>query len=194
MGEDETMTFEELKKVNESIKLVDIKGKNYAQVNERIKAFRQLFPDGKITTDIVQMDNGVVTMKATVMDEEDNILATGFANEKESASYINKTSYIENCETSAVGRALGFLGIGIDLGIASAEEVQNAEENEAPPLAKARDQFNEKVTFLQKKGLSLDEIAGRVGLGNGSVLEGWQKSFGTLSKLDSLLYQLCSES
>ena len=188
------MTFEELKKVNESINLVDIKGKNYAQVNERIKAFRQLFPDGTITTEIVQMDNGVVTMKATVMDEENNVLATGFANEKESSSYINKTSYIENCETSAVGRALGFLGIGIDLGIASAEEVQNAEANEAPPLAKARDQFNEKVTFLQKKGLSLDEIAGKVGLGNGSVLEGWQKSFGTLSKLDSLLYQLCSES
>ena len=187
------MTYQDLQKVNESITMVDIKGKSYAQVNERIKAFRQLFPEGSITTEIINMDNGVVTMKAIVRDNSEKILATGYANEKESSSYINKTSYIENCETSAVGRALGFLGIGIDLGIASAEEVQNANANEAPPIVKARDQFNEKVTFLQKHGMSLDEIASSVGLSNGQVLEGWMKSFSTLDKLDSLLYKLCSE-
>lgn len=187
------MTYEELKKVNETIKMVDIKGKDYAQVNERIKAFRQLFPEGSITTSIVNMENGIITMKAVVMDEEGNVLSTGFANEKESASYINKTSYVENCETSAVGRALGFLGIGIDLAIASAEEVQNANANVELPIAKARDQFNEKVTFLQKNGMSLDEIASKVGLNNGSVLEGWMKSFSTLGRLDGLLYDLCAE-
>lgn len=187
------MTYEELKKVNESITKVDIKGKDYAQVNERIKAFRQLFPGGTITTEIVQMDNGVVTMKATVMDEENNVLATGFANEKESSSYINKTSYIENCETSAVGRALGFLGIGIDLSVASAEEVQNAEENAQPPIYAAQHQFGEKLTFLQKKGMSVDEIGSAIGVNNGKGIEAWTESFQKLVELDRALYSLCAE-
>ena len=66
-------------------------------------------------------------MKATCADENGSILGTGTAYEKEGSSFINKTSYIENCETSAVGRALGFAGFGIDTSIASAEEVMNAQ-------------------------------------------------------------------
>jgi hypothetical protein len=58
------------------------------------------------------------------------VLGTGTAYEKESSSFINKTSYIENCETSAVGRALGMCGFGIDVSVASAEEVQNAINNQ----------------------------------------------------------------
>ena len=69
-------------------------------------------------------------MKATVKDENDVTKATGYAYEKESSSFINKTSFIENCETSAWGRALGNLGIGIDASIASADEVQNAQLNQ----------------------------------------------------------------
>ena len=53
-------------------------------------------------------------------------MATGLAQEKENSSFINKTSFVENCETSAWGRALGNLGIGIDTAVASAEEVKNA--------------------------------------------------------------------
>lgn len=120
------ITWEKLVKVNKAIKPVDIKGKDYAQVNDRIKAFRELCPNGTITTDIIELANGVVTMKATVYDEEGKILGTGLAQEKESSSYINKTSYIENCETSAVGRALGFAGIGVDGPMCSAEELVNA--------------------------------------------------------------------
>ena len=119
------MEFEDLKKVNEKIKTVDIKGKEYAEVNQKVLGFRELFPTGYITTEILSHENGVVVMKATV-GVDDKILATGIAYEKENSSFINKTSYIENCETSAVGRALSFLGIGIDTSIASAEEVQNA--------------------------------------------------------------------
>ena len=59
------------------------------------------------------------------------LLGTGTAYEKENSTFINKTSYIENCETSAVGRALAMCGIGIDTSIASAEEVQNAINNQA---------------------------------------------------------------
>lgn len=119
------MNFEELKKVNQDIKTVDVKGKQYAEVNQRILGFRTVFPEGFIRTEILSHENGVVVIKASV-GVDDKVLATGIAYEKEGSSFINKTSYIENCETSAVGRALGMLGIGIDTSIASAEEVQNA--------------------------------------------------------------------
>lgn len=119
------MKFEDLKKVNEKIKTVDIKGKEYAEVNQKVLGFRELFPAGYIITEILSHENGVVVMKATV-GVDDKVLSTGIAYEKENSSFINKTSYIENCETSAVGRALSFLGIGIDTSIASAEEVRNA--------------------------------------------------------------------
>ena len=128
------VTFEQIKKANESIKTTDIKGKEYAEVNQRIKAFRMVYPNGSITTDIVSLENGIVTIKATVANEEGAVIATGYAQEKEMSSYINKTSYIENCETSAVGRALGFCGFGIDVSVASYEEVANAIANQREPL------------------------------------------------------------
>ena len=123
-------TAEDLKKANENIKALPIKGKDYVQVQERIKAFRMLCPDGTITTEILLLENGVVTMKSTIYDGEGHLLAVGHAQEKESSSFINKTSFIENCETSAVGRALGMCGIGVDTSVASAEEVQNAMNNQ----------------------------------------------------------------
>ena len=124
------ITFEEIKKANEQIKTTDIKGKEYAEVNQRIKAFRMCFPNGSISTEILFLADGIVTMKATVCNEDGQVLGTGTAQEKETSSYINKTSYIENCETSAVGRALGMCGFGIDTSVASAEEVQNAIHNQ----------------------------------------------------------------
>ena len=120
------MNWGELKRINEGLQTVDVKGKNYVEVNKRVMAFRELEPNGSILTEIISLENGVVVMKATVSSGEGQVLGTGFAYEKESSSYINKTSYIENCETSAVGRALGFCGIGVDTSIASAEEVSNA--------------------------------------------------------------------
>jgi hypothetical protein len=124
------MTFEDIQKANESIKTTEIKGKQYAEVNQRIKAFRQLYPEGFIKTEILSLEGGIVTMQAKVgwyfADGSEVILATGTAQEKETTSYINKTSYIENCETSAVGRALGMIALGVDTSIASAEEVENA--------------------------------------------------------------------
>ena len=120
------MEWKDLKRVNEGLKGIDVKGKDYVEVHKRVMAFRELEPNGTITTEIIDNTGGVVLMKTTVADGDGVILATGYAYEKESSSFINKTSYIENCETSAVGRALGFCGIGVDASIASAEEVQNA--------------------------------------------------------------------
>ena len=130
-------TKESIAEANKALSTIGIekKGKTtqYAMVNERVKAFRNICPAGRITTKIISIENGVVTMIAEVADETGAVIATGMAQEKESSSFINKTSYIENCETSAVGRALGFAGIGIDGSMASAEEVANAIMNQRDP-------------------------------------------------------------
>lgn len=124
------MTYEEIQKASKNIKTTDIRGKQYAEVNQRIKAFRMLCPNGCITTEILSNQDGVVIMKASIHDEDGRLLGTGTAYEKEGSSNINKTSYIENCETSAVGRALAMCGLGIDLSVASYEEVENAIEQQ----------------------------------------------------------------
>lgn len=157
------LTFEKIKDVNERIKKIDVKGKNYAVVASRVQAFRELCPNGSIATEIVDMKDGVVTMRTTVRDEDGHILGTGFAQEKESSSYINKTSYIENCETSAVGRALGMLGIGSDEQMASAEEVANAINNQgkAPKKGKAPDEADlSSITIDEEKVKKLRSICG----------------------------------
>lgn len=123
---EKTISFEDIKKANETIATTDIKGKEYAEVNQRIKAFRMVYPTGTIATELISNENGICIFKATVSNNE-IILGTGTAYEKEGSSFINKTSYIENCETSAVGRALGMAGFGIDTSIRSLEEMQNAE-------------------------------------------------------------------
>ena len=125
------ITAEQLQAVNGTINTIQIKGKQYATVNARIAAFRSICPGGAITTEILSMDDGVVTMQTTIKDEDGRILASGLAHEKENASTINKTSYIENCETSAVGRALGMLGIGANESVASSEEMTIALVNQA---------------------------------------------------------------
>ena len=107
------------------MKSVDIKGKQYIMVNERIKEFRKQHPNGQILTQVLANADGQVMFQAKVI-VDDVLVATGHAYEKEGSSFINKTSYIENCETSAIGRALGMYGIGIDTSLASADEVANA--------------------------------------------------------------------
>jgi len=134
------ITYEDIQKANEGLSGIDFKGKNYVMVDQRVMAFRKMFPEGFIRTQLISNENGVCVMKAEVgvFDQTENVLATGWAYEKEQSSYINKTSYIENCETSAVGRALGFLGLGIEGGaICSAEELANAINNqEKKPVRK----------------------------------------------------------
>lgn len=132
--------YEDIAKANEAIKTTkierkdkktgEIQSKDYAEVNQRIKAFRMCHPNGTITTEIISIENGVVLMKASVYDEDGKVLGSGYAYEKENSTFINQTSYIENCETSAVGRALGMCGFGIDTSVASYEEVQNAMANQ----------------------------------------------------------------
>jgi len=108
------------------MKKINIKGKDYVPVNERVIHFRENYPNHKLTSEIVELSEGVCIIKAEILNEQNEVIATGLAYEKENSTFINKTSYIENCETSAWGRALGNLGIGIGTSIASSEEVGNA--------------------------------------------------------------------
>lgn len=110
------------------MKSINIKGKNYVMVNERIKHFRtsEEYKGWSLVSEIIAIDNESCVMKGIVIDNNGTIRATGHAQEDRTSSMINKTSFIENCETSAWGRALGCLGIGIDESIASAEEVNMA--------------------------------------------------------------------
>ena len=125
------VTFEMIAEANKSISTTNIKGKDYAEVNQRIKAFRMVYPTGTIETEMLSNDNGICVFKAFAKDEEGKVIGIGHAYEKEGTSFINNTSYIENCETSAVGRALGMCGFGIDANVASYEEVANAVYNQA---------------------------------------------------------------
>lgn len=117
------------------MKTVNIKGKEYVEVHERIAHLRKNYPESQLITEIISIENGVCVMKATLMLNE-KIVSTGHAYEKEDSTYINKTSYIENCETSAVGRCLGNFGIGINSSVASADEVVNAINQQQPTQQK----------------------------------------------------------
>jgi len=157
-----SMKFEDIKKVNETIMTTNIKGKEYAEVNQRIKAFRMLYPEGFITTEILSNEDGVVVMKAVAgyynEDGTQHILATGTAYEKENSTFINKTSYIENAETSCIGRCMAMCGIGIDTSVASAEEVTNAINNQETDLNERIELETELQELLVKTETDLDKV------------------------------------
>lgn len=154
--------FEDIQKANETIRTTDIKGKEYAEVNQRIKAFRMLYPNGTIETKLLNNENGICIFKAVVgyLDENQNliILGTGTAYEKENSTFINKTSYIENCETSAVGRALGMAGFGIDTSVASAEEVNNAIQQQEADKTIDKSKIEALNMSIQKNNISSNVV------------------------------------
>lgn len=112
------------------LKTINIKGKEYVEVNERLIYFRKNFPNYSLTTDIVEKTEQSITILASILNEEGRVIANGLAEEFKGSTFINKTSYVENCETSAWGRALANFGIGLKTSVASADEVQNAIANQ----------------------------------------------------------------
>lgn len=125
---------------NYKFKTTNIRGKQYVEVNERIKFFRQeeQYKNWTLMSEFSVLDSEQAVCKATIADTAGRVIAVGHAHEERGSSNINKTSYVENCETSAIGRALAMLGIGIDTSIASANEVQDAISKQgAPAQAKA---------------------------------------------------------
>ena len=140
------------------IQTIDIKGKKYATVDSRVEFFREKFPTWSLETDypVLDLDKGVCVCRAVVKDENGKVVADGYAHEWQSkpGSMVNKTSYIENAQTSAVDRALGFIGIGINgMGIATAEEVKTAiehqEANDIPQILD--DMVGDTIPFQESK-------------------------------------------
>ena len=85
------MDYKQLEQANKEIRTTDIKGKEYAEVNQRIKAFRMIEPSGSIETEIISLENGVCVIKAVVKDAGGKVLGVGHAYEKEGSTFINKT-------------------------------------------------------------------------------------------------------
>lgn len=104
---------------------VNIHGKEYLTVAYRIKKFREDHPVWTVDTTLIYHQPDVVVVRAVIIDQDGRVLATGHAEEFRASSTLNETSAIENAETSAVGRALAFLGYtGSE--IASADEIEIA--------------------------------------------------------------------
>lgn len=177
------ITYEQIEKANSEIKTTDIKGKMYADVNQRIKAFRKVYPMGTISTEMESNDNGICIFKAYVYADCDTaingLLGTGYAYEKENSSFINRTSYIENCETSAVGRALGMAGFGIDNSVASADEVANAIAIQETMEKDAKKNADAKITAQQLGKIKAELL--RTGVTEDAILKRYK-----VTKLEEL--------
>ena len=135
-------------------KTTNIKGKQYVEVNQRVIAFRTLseFKNYGLTTDVLHLDADSCVVQATITNADGAVVAQGMAQEDKSSSRINQTSYVENCETSAVGRALGFLGIGIETSIATADEVDMAIKKQDAPATPAKSNneiYANAVTYIK---------------------------------------------
>ena len=109
-------------------KAIDIKGKDYVLVSDRVLFFNEEYPNGSIQTEIVKYEDKHVLIKATITPDcsKPERFFTGYAQEIEGSTFINKTSALENAETSAVGRALAMMGIGVIDSIASVDEINKA--------------------------------------------------------------------
>lgn len=117
---------------------VVIHGKEYSTVAYRVSKFRERHPMFSLITEPLQRDEACVVMKATILDESGRVIATGHAEEYRSSSQINKTSALENAETSAIGRCLAAFGLG-GTEFASADEVAHVISGGKPGVHKPTD-------------------------------------------------------
>ena len=148
---------------------VNIHGKEYKTVAERVAAFREVSADLTIETEIVRWEGDDVVVKASISDNG-KLIATGLAHEVRGSTNINKTSHVENCETSAIGRALAAFGLG-GTEYASADEVANAiaQQNEAKagiPQKEVYDLLAENTSTMLIYGESIMAIKAAISMGD----------------------------
>jgi hypothetical protein len=146
---------------------VKIHGKEYTTVVERINDFRndERFEGWSIETDIISSDIENCIIKATIKDSTGKIVGTGLAHEVQGSTNINKTSHVENCETSAIGRALANIGkAGTEY--ASANEVSDAIINQKVEEATEKLRglvsavlSNHSSIVAIKEGIALDNLS-----------------------------------
>lgn len=133
---------------------------DYVTVNTRIEKFYEQYPTGSIQTELISLQDGICIFKAyAYRDKEDTKPCVGHAYEKEGSSFINKTSYIENCETSAVGRALAMMGFEIKKSIASKEEVENAKLQQEMDIKITEQKAEILHKVMLEKGISEEAIS-----------------------------------
>lgn len=153
--------------------IVKIHGKEYQTVAKRIHDFRAEHPDWAIYTNVISTDDRRVVVHAQIMDEKERLLSSGLAEEERDSSNINKTSALENAETSAVGRALAFLGRG-GTEIASADEVANAINQQ-----QVKDEWKAMAIHMQAVQENQESLTAiRYHLANGEfelALEAWRE-------------------
>lgn len=168
------------------MRTINIKGKEYVPVNERIKEFRRLYPDHHIITEIISLDENSVVMVAKAYDQDGNLIGTGHAQEDRSASTINKTSFVENAETSSIGRLIGLTyGIGISDSVASADEVANAiDRQEALKQKVGKNNVSALKMLAAEKGSDLEMILSyyEVKTPEDMTLEQWNNAMALLRK------------
>lgn len=108
-------------------KAIQIQGKDYVLVSDRIIYFNENYEKGSILTELIsEYDSDIIIVKATVYPEDNGRKFTGYSQAVKGAGFINKTAALENAETSAVGRALAMMGIGVIDSVASVDELNKA--------------------------------------------------------------------
>ena len=172
--------MEELTKIDK----VNIKGKEYATVASRVGIFRKYFPTHSIITDIITDDEQRVIIKASILDENNKIISTGYAEEIRGQGVINTTSAIENAETSAIGRALAAFGL-IGGEYASSFEVENAIQKQTTQNTQSNTDIK---TIIQEENDKLKESELSVYFQDNSlIIQG--KTFGKQNLIKKLGYK-----
>ena len=188
MNERVKVSYKQIEDANAEIETTEIKGKQYAEVHQRVKAFRKVYPAGAITTIITDQNENGVIMETTVRDENGEIIATGRAGETKGANkMINAHNLLENCETSAVGRALGFAGFGISNSIASNEDIKR--KGNYKNFEIANNMYVAEETAKQTIQITLKELARKMAI-TGSALDSAVKEKLWVGLKDCTAYQL----
>jgi hypothetical protein len=186
--------------------------KDYIPVAERVELFYADYPEGRINTAIMEHDaeRGFILMRAEVYRQKDDALpsSTGHAYEVRGEGHVNKTSYIENCETGAVGRAIALLGYEVKRGIASREEMQKADrmpenvkqmpytnqtQKQPPPAQAASDDWKCSAQ-VRSEILDLEAALDAAGIKSAQLRDALEKNKGTrnpatLNQDDALSYR-----
>lgn len=158
--------WEDIEKASQEASAIPLHNKNYVMVNQKVKAFRKVYPKGQIETDLISKevnDKGKerVTFRAIARDEDGQLLGTGWATEDQDSTPVNRTSWVENCETGAIGRAMNACGFGIDGSYSSADELLLAESKKAEQDKKKQEKAEHSDSIYRQKSIQAYKKLGK---------------------------------